>query len=169
MRHDKFDNVIYDEKDMIALVYRDQLDCLPKINCEPTTNIEKLSEISDLKLKYINEEIYNLSVEDFDNNLQKDWFIPEEYKNLDIISLTIDQCQNDLEVTRAREELDEYQKRNMIPLLQWLKYLVDTCRKNNIVLGVGRGSSVSSFVLFLIGVHKIDSIKYNLDWQDFLR
>ena len=57
----------------------------------------------------------------------------------------------------------------MMPLLQWLKYLVDTCRANNIVWGVGRGSSVSSFVLFLIGVHKIDSIKYDLDWRDFLR
>jgi DNA polymerase-3 subunit alpha len=57
----------------------------------------------------------------------------------------------------------------MLDLLRWLKYFVDTARSNNIVWGVGRGSSVSSYVLFLIGVHKIDPIKYNLDWREFLR
>jgi len=49
------------------------------------------------------------------------------------------------------------------------KYFVDTMQANNVVWGVGRGSSVASYVLYLIGVHKIDSIKYNLDWQEFLR
>ena len=57
----------------------------------------------------------------------------------------------------------------MIRILQWLKYFVDTCLANNIVWGVGRGSSVSSFVLYLLNVHRIDSIKYNLNWQEFLR
>jgi DNA polymerase III alpha subunit len=70
---------------------------------------------------------------------------------------------------RLIEELQEYRARNMIDLLRWLKYFVDTCRKNNIVWGVGRGSSVASYVLFLLDVHKIDSIKYKLNWQEFLR
>jgi DNA polymerase III alpha subunit len=54
-------------------------------------------------------------------------------------------------------------------LLQWLKYFVDTCLAENIIWGVGRGSSVSSFVLYLLNVHRIHSIKYNLDWREFLR
>jgi DNA polymerase III alpha subunit len=48
-------------------------------------------------------------------------------------------------------------------------YLVDFMRENKIVWGVGRGSSVASYVLYLIGVHKIDSIQYDLDWTEFLR
>ena len=48
-------------------------------------------------------------------------------------------------------------------------YLVDYMRKNKIVWGVGRGSSVASYVLYLIGVNKIDSIKYKLECQEFLR
>jgi len=56
-----------------------------------------------------------------------------------------------------------------MPLLKWMKYFVDTCRTNRVVWGVGRGSSVASYVLYLIGVHRIDSMKYNLDWQEFLR
>jgi len=50
-----------------------------------------------------------------------------------------------------------------------LKYLVDTLRKNNVIWGVGRGSSVASYVLFLLGVHKIDSLYYNLDIEEFLK
>jgi DNA polymerase III alpha subunit len=42
-------------------------------------------------------------------------------------------------------------------------------RANNIVWGVGRGSSVASYVLFLIGIHKVDSLYYDLPIEEFLR
>jgi DNA polymerase III alpha subunit len=70
---------------------------------------------------------------------------------------------------RANEELHAFAKHNMFNLLRYMIYLVDFMRENNIVWGVGRGSSVASYVLYLIGVHKIDSIKYELDWREFLR
>jgi DNA polymerase III alpha subunit len=69
----------------------------------------------------------------------------------------------------VQEELEAFRIRNLLPLLKALKYLVDTMRQNNIVWGVGRGSSVASYVLFLMEVHRIDSLKYNLDWREFLR
>jgi DNA polymerase III alpha subunit len=50
-----------------------------------------------------------------------------------------------------------------------MKYIVDTLRANNIVWGVGRGSSVASYVLHLIGVHKIDSIKYSIPIEEFFK
>ena len=67
------------------------------------------------------------------------------------------------------EEIQEYQQRNMINLCKFLIYLMDTCQQNDIVTGIGRGSSVSSLVLYLIGVHHIDPIKYNLNYKEFLR
>jgi len=48
-------------------------------------------------------------------------------------------------------------------------YLVDFMRENKIVWGVGRGSSTASFVLYLIGIHKINPIQFQLDWREFLR
>jgi DNA polymerase-3 subunit alpha len=95
--------------------------------------------------------------------------MPEEYKTFDIKNWILSQCPDIAEYNRAEEELTEFERRNMLDLLRWLKYFVEFSRKNNILWGVGRGSSVSSYVLYLIGVHKIDPIKYNLDWQDFLR
>ena len=57
----------------------------------------------------------------------------------------------------------------MTNVLRYMVYLVNFMRENNIVWGVGRGSSVASYVLYLIGVHRIDSIQYGLDWREFLR
>ena len=42
-------------------------------------------------------------------------------------------------------------------------------KQNNLIWGVGRGSSVASYVLYLLGVHRIDSLHYNLDIAEFLR
>ena len=70
---------------------------------------------------------------------------------------------------RVEEELALYKARNLYPILQLMIYIVDMMRKNNLVWGVGRGSSVASYVLYLIGIHKIDSIKYNLDIEEFLK
>ena len=100
----------------------------------------------------------------------ENWNMPQEYKELDIYNYLLDLCPQILKYqTRVCEELAEFEKRGMYPVLKFLKYLVDTCDKNNVVLGVGRGSSVASYCLYLLGVHRIDSIKYELDIKEFLK
>lgn len=112
---------------------------------------------------------FTSSIEDFDKENQNNWHMPETYKQLDIAQWLLNQCKEDFELQRVGHELLMYQERNLFDLLRYLKYLVDTLRKNNIVWGVGRGSSVASYVLYLIGVHKINSIYYDLSIEDFLR
>jgi DNA polymerase III alpha subunit len=111
----------------------------------------------------------DLSVSQFDKTNQNNWNMPVEYKNLDIAKYILDQCSNSEELQRAGQELLLFQEREMFPLLQYLKYLVDTMRKHDVVWGVGRGSSVASFVLFLLGVHKINSLYYDLSIDEFLK
>ncbi len=96
------------------------------------------------------------------------WFIPDEYKNMDIEGFLVDHCPKE-NYNRLLEELSLYKKNDMMPVLNTVKYIVDTLRKNNIVWGVGRGSSVASYVLYLIGVHKIDSVKYKLPINEFFK
>ena len=96
------------------------------------------------------------------------WFIPKEYKEMDIEAFLVSQCPEE-NYERLVEELDLYKKHNMIPVLNAMKYIVDTLRANNVVWGVGRGSSVASYVLYLMGVHKINSIKYNLPIEEFFK
>lgn len=112
---------------------------------------------------------YYMSREEFDQQLQSNWHMPEEYKQLDIARWLLDRCKTDAELQRVGEELLLYQERNLFTLLCYLKYLVDTMRSNNIVWGVGRGSSVASYVLYLLGIHRIDSMYYDLDITEFLK
>ena len=97
------------------------------------------------------------------------WFMPQKYHELNVLEWLLNKCQNDSEKKRVEQEYLLFEKKNFIKVLQFLIYFIDTLRANNIVWGVGRGSSVASFCLFLIGVHKINPLLYNLDYTEFLR
>ena len=107
-------------------------------------------------------------------NYSKDFNIPQHYKNIDVEEyiggLVPQSGDSDISVNaRVEQELAEFSARNLFPVLQLLIYIVDTLRMNNLVWGVGRGSCVASYCLYLIGIHKVDSIKYNLDIREFLK
>lgn len=119
------------------------------------------------KLKTTRE--IDIPVDEFDQQQQSQWYMPEEYRSMDIAKWILDQCTTDAELQRCGEELLLYQERDAFVLLQYMKYLVDAMRANNVVWGVGRGSSVASFVLYKIGVHKINSLYYDLDPREFLK
>lgn len=110
-----------------------------------------------------------IELDEWDSHYQTQWFMPDEYKEFDIAKFVLDQCDGYVELQRAGQELIMFQERGLFPLLRYLKYLVDTMRKNNIVWGVGRGSSIASFVLFLIGIHRINSVFYDLPIDEFLK
>ena len=111
----------------------------------------------------------DVNIEEFHTNLQSDWYMPTAYKELDIAQWVLEKCKTDQELQRVGQELILYQERDLFDLLRFMKYLVDTLRKNNIIWGVGRGSSVASYVLYLLGVHRIDSLYYDLDITEFLK
>lgn len=109
------------------------------------------------------------SLEDYDLEMTNKWKTPLEYQNINIDNYILDKCLTEIEQQRVLKELKMYKERNLYSLLKHLIFLIDHFRKNNIVWGIGRGSSVSSYVLYLIGIHKVDSLKYNLHIEDFLR
>ena len=106
---------------------------------------------------------------EFHKHKQETWLMPASYKTLDVKELLFERCSTTEEIERVIYEFDLFTDRGMIPLLQFLVFLVDYLISNDIVYGVGRGSSVSSYCLYLIGVHRIDSLKYGLDIRDFLK
>jgi DNA polymerase III alpha subunit len=166
---DKYGQQIYREQDLIDIYMSN-----PEKNfASPILVSENIAVDSNLDLdnvpNLIMYEVSDDSIDQFDQRLRNNWFFPKEYKNFDIAKYILDQCQNEEELQRAGKELLLYQERDMFVLLQYLKYLVDTMRNNNIVWGVGRGSSVASFVLYLIGVHKINSLYYDLPIEEFLK
>ncbi len=135
---------------------------LDQYNTARRTNADKIPELEP------QENLEDVSIELFDESNQCNWFMPDDYCP-NLVEMLYGMCTTEEETNRVSQELELFIQHGMFDLLFYLKYLVDTMRENNIVWGVGRGSSVASYVLYLIGVHKINSIKYNLDIHEFLK
>lgn len=148
----------------------------------------KLDEITGIELLYRNKDIsqfpvtgsiaskFNSVADDLDLHqlcsdieYSKDFNIPARFKSIDVEQHLLSLVQTSQERERVETELALFRTRNLYPVLQLLIYIVDTLRKHNIVWGVGRGSSVASYCLYLIGIHKVNSIRYNLDIREFLK
>ena len=172
MKNDKFGQLIFTEDDVINLYLQGHdIGVLNHLLVDNTVNIEIAAHILDNVPAFIkyDERVQQQTVEEFDRRCQANWYIPQEYKDLDIAEYVLGLCNTDAELQRCGSELMMYQERGLFDLLRYLKYLVDTMRENKLIWGVGRGSSVASFVLYKMGVHRIDSMYYELDPSEFLR
>ena len=163
----------FTNKDLVDMIYSGHVDKCHVVLCDPSDDIDKFN--AAMREQYLPElkQYIPLDVDQqtFDGVCQSEWFMPDEYKELDVEEHLLGKIGGKLtnEWARCLEELEAFKQRDMYPLLRYMIYLVDFMRENNIVWGVGRGSSVASYVLYLIGVHRIDSIQYDLDWREFLR
>lgn len=169
MKTDMYGQIILTENDLCDLYLRDPTRTIKSCLIDKQIKLDDIFLSSENLPQLVEYVDTKLSLEEFDNKNQSEWQMPIEYQELDIAKFVLDQCKNEEELQRAGDELLQFHDRNMFPLLQYLKYLVDTMRRNNIVWGVGRGSSVASFVLYLIGVHRIHSLRQNLDFAEFMR
>ena len=100
---------------------------------------------------------------------QQEWRMPPEFQQQDMAELLISRCTCSAELDRMSQELILFQDLDLFPLLRYLYWMVNVFEQNRIVMGVGRGSSVASFALYKLGVHRVDSLKWNLDITEFLK
>ena len=173
MKINEYQEVILSEEEILNALYSGKITSLKNVNFKDKElveqfnhNIELNADSIDLARVYVSPKS---SLEEFDQFNRSNWFIPDDYKNLDIAQWLLDRCTSIEETNRVVEELELFVQYGMIDVLLCLKYLVDFMRENQIVWGLGRGSSVASYCLFLIGVHKINSLKFSLDIREFLK
>jgi DNA polymerase III alpha subunit len=174
IKTDKLGVPRFSNQDLIAMIYSGHADKCHVVLCEPSDDIDKFNAAMEEQglPTLTNYVALDVDQKDFDGALQSEWFMPDEYKNINVFEYVLSKAHIPCEQPtqdRIWEELYAFEERDMLDLLRYMIYLVDFMRENSIVWGVGRGSSVASYVLYLIGVHRIDSIQYNLDWREFLR
>lgn len=174
MKYNKYGQAYTTESELCDMLYRQPDLMLKNFYVEdPTTfntAVEKTYVEFDKLLKYqpidYKEEV---PVELFDQIQQEQWNMPAEYLELDIATHILGLCKTEEELQRVGQELLLFQERKLFNLLRYLKYFVDTMRKNSIVWGLGRGSSTASYILYLLGVHKVNSLFYDLPIEEFLK
>jgi DNA polymerase III alpha subunit len=173
MNRTRFGEIVLDQEDLVDLLMKGKdITKMHRITVDAgldtaalMTQIQDPGAVSTWEFP----EARNITVAEFDAERQGRWFMPQEYLQLDIAQHLLDLCRTPEQLQRVGEELLLFQERGLFDLLRYLRYLVDVMRENNMIWGVGRGSSVSSYVLYLLGVHRVDSMFYDLDVKEFLR
>jgi DNA polymerase III alpha subunit len=170
MKTDQYGQIIYNESDLVNMIMSDAtIESLSGMLVEPGVTLETASAYLEQVPELVEYAFTDMTVKEFDVMKQNSWHMPDEYKQLDIAEYILSLCDSDARLQRCGQELLLFQERNLFDLLRYLKYLVDTLKANRMIWGVGRGSSVASYVLYLLGVHRIDSMFYDLDPTEFLR
>ena len=164
--------MILDETDLCDLIMQGR--DLTQMKCVVDTGVDIESAVQALEnpgqlATWTFPYDSDISVPDWDSVQQRNWHMPDKYKQLDIAEYVVAMCDTPEKLQRVGHELLLYQERGLFDLLRYLKYLVDVMHDNRVIWGVGRGSSVASYVLYLLGVHRIDSMYYDLNVGEFLR
>ena len=100
--------------------------------------------------------------------------VSEDISNEDFLKSL---CEAGLQKYKIKE--DDYRKRlnyefTTVKDLGFVDYLllvwevINFCKKEKIPTGIGRGSAAGSLLLYLMGVTKIDPIKYDLYFERFI-
>ena len=172
MKTNKFGEQIYSQEDVCDFLMQGHDLSVFEGMFVDQINLEEMASILENVPTFIDYDRMcqeDLSQQDYDHRCQNTWHMPDNYKQLDIAEHVLSLCNSSPELQRCGQELMLYQERGLFDLLRYLKYLVDLMIENQVIWGVGRGSSVSSYVLYKLGVHRIDSLFYELDPNEFLR
>ena len=173
MKISKFGEMVLEESDLVDLVMQGREPwSMQNLTVDPAVDLERIvnsMEDPGALLLWTFPEGEQISVAEFDRGRQATWFMPDHYKDFDIAQHVISLCSSQEELQRVGQELLLFQERDLFDLLRYLRYLVDVMKDNHVIWGVGRGSSVASYVLYLMGVHRINSMYYDLDIREFLR
>ena len=111
--------------------------------------------------------------------LDMSWDIPKEYSDIDLEKFIISKLdlwavfnlkttdEYDTYEIRVKNELVEIGLRGIEMIFKTIIFMIDELKSSKTVWGVGRGSSCASLVLYLIGLHKVNPIKYGIPMTEF--
>jgi len=85
-----------------------------------------------------------------------------------LLSREVDPAKAEEYTERTKHELDTLDDLGFVDYVLLVWDVINFCSKNDIPVGLGRGSAAGSLVLYLIGVTKIDPIKYSLFFERFI-
>lgn len=167
--------------DGVSVVEADQVIDLIRRGAIPS-QLRVLAETPDVVIFNRNvseaEKLREFGIEPM--NFKYDWQLPPEFLSLDITehvsvvfgerlpALEYDSAQTEAAITRVAQELHEFRKRGLEDLLRVIIFVLHKFKETQQVWGVGRGSSCASYVLFLLGLHVVDPIKFEVPLEEFM-
>jgi len=130
---------------------------------------------------FIDLDLHGVRLPSFDipNEEKRKIKVSEDVNNYDFLRALCLDGFNKLDLKKDSKEYEEYVNRVKYELetlkdLGFIDYVllvwdvINFCKKEDIPTGLGRGSAAGSIVLYLIGVTKIDPVKYGLYFERFV-
>ena len=71
-------------------------------------------------------------------------------------------------IDRAKHELDTLKELGFVDYILLVWDVIHFCKTSDIPIGLGRGSAAGSLILYLVGVTRIDPVKYDLYFERFI-
>lgn len=167
----EYGDTVMNEESAIELMYEGVFD-IESLFFKDSEEVRKYNK-QMRKFNWAEKQVHiyekpQVSFEEYHHLKQQQWLVPKHVFDIDIKQHLIEQCTTDQQLERVALELQIYEKHELMQLLCVVKWLMDTAKQNNIITGVGRGSSCASLCLYLLGVHYVDPLKYDLNFSEFL-
>lgn len=160
----RYDGKIEIEPDKVAKYMIDGISLDNIVVTHSNFDVDEYNKRNDIKIQTADEEVM----------LDLEWNIPEYYKSLDIDNYVLEYLVSkiphneiDVGVLRLVNELEQVKKRNLYDFLRTIIFIIDKFKEKNVVWGVGRGSSCASYILYLMDVHLVNPLKYNIRLEEF--
>jgi DNA polymerase-3 subunit alpha len=145
-----------------------------------THNYSDIKEFSD-KFEDTELDIHGVRLPEFEIDLasKRHLGISEDSSNYDFLralalngfkTLNIDKSHKDYKkyIDRAKHELDTLKELGFIDYILLVWDVIHFCKTSDIPVGLGRGSAAGSLILYLVGVTRIDPVKYDLYFERFI-
>lgn len=145
-----------------------------------TNNYSDCKEFSD-KFEDTELDIHGVRLPEFEIDLasKRHLGISEDSSNYDFLkalalngfkTLNINKTDKDYKkyVDRAKHELDTLKELGFIDYILLVWDVIHFCKTSDIPIGLGRGSAAGSLILYLVGVTRIDPVKYDLYFERFI-
>lgn len=102
------------------------------------------------------------------------WITPPPYVTMDIadrcMTMMLDRSlDTPTYMDRLVDEIALMYARDMEPFVRCVVWITDMMRKKDIVWGLGRGSSCASLILFVLGINKVDPVRYDIPKEEFYK
>ena len=126
MVKNKFGEMVFAADDLMDLIMQGQdIAKLRDVIVDQSVDLAQFPDTLDPVPSFLAQRFHSCSVPDFHKQNQTNWYMPDEYKTLDIAEHVLSLCKTDAELQRVGKELLMFQERNLFDLLRYLKYLVD--------------------------------------------
>ena len=145
-----------------------------------TDNYSNAKDFSD-QFENIELDIHGVRLPEFEIDLasKRHLGVSEDASNYDFLraltlngfkTLNINKADKDYKryIDRAKYELDTLKELGFIDYILLVWDVIHFCKTSDIPVGLGRGSAAGSLILYLVGVTRIDPVKYDLYFERFI-